>query len=143
MNDQPHEARTARPRINLEPERVICAKHGEPFRLTWPAGYPVFVVEGIQALVAMKTFSDECGGDVGTANRLLDLQPLCCRLGRNGLLTTFTKVHKILDERDASPWTWAKCIGCKQYAVGFRLKGFGQICFPCFLDKCVARRLPA
>ncbi len=28
---------TDKPRINLSPERMFCARHGEPFRARWPS----------------------------------------------------------------------------------------------------------
>lgn len=79
------------PAIQLEPRRVICRLHGEPFRPGWPAGYVPFVLFALEAVLKQEGFAAYAGGDVANINTLLDEKPLCCRMSPEARLEAYAK----------------------------------------------------
>lgn len=77
------------PQIELPHTRVICGRHGEPFRAEWPKGYALFCVNGLKAVMESESFTKECGGDVDLVNGLLDQKPICCRLSPDELVSLY------------------------------------------------------
>jgi hypothetical protein len=129
-----------KPTVMLLPKRVMCGKHGEPFRAKWPDGYASFVIEGIQALMAWGPFAEVAGGDVNTVNRLLDACPMCCRLPRDKLFALYLKANEFQQYL-----VTARCDGCGVVGPGTpyrhkdcqKMKEFGHLCLDCVLDRVV------
>lgn len=98
-------------------ERVLCPKHGEPFRKDWPSGYPVFLVKGWELVVGEL---GEMPKDLPTNQQIgwielqLSEEPICCRLGPERYLSVAT---------DSRKWHKAVCKHCKSFGPGsaFRL----------------------
>lgn len=79
------------PSINLEPRRVICALHGEPFRERWPEGYTQFVLVAIDRVLNQDGFAAYADGKVEAINALLDARPLCCRMSPEHRLEAYAR----------------------------------------------------
>ncbi len=77
------------PAIVHEPHRVICAKHGQPFRADWPAGYVPFMLLALQRVLDQEGFAAYAGGEVENINSLLDEKPLCCRMSQDHRLEAY------------------------------------------------------
>lgn len=119
--------------IDMSFERAFCARHGEPFRSSWPAGYPVALLALFSKLTKDVDFQKECEGNLGNLTELLDKRPMCCRLP--------TKVVKwaYLEAADASPdfGIVAKCDACGTEKLGTpyrtQISAAAHICFDCVL----------
>ena len=79
------------PGITMEPHRVICKLHGEPFRANWPAGYVPFLLFALDKVMGQEEFVAYAGGEVAKVNALLDERPLCCRLSPDDRLEAWSK----------------------------------------------------
>lgn len=79
------------PTVNLTFERVLCPRHGEPYRVTWPSGYPVFSLLAFEEILKLPSVQQGCAGDVKAIESLLDETPICCRLPGKRLLGKPTK----------------------------------------------------
>lgn len=109
-------------RLDLQPTRLICARHGEPFRDTWPTGYPTYatiIFDAINHLPEFAAVVGQCvtaGHAVGipqAVGKLLDEAPACCRLPRETLLEVYEQVQK-----NAGPWWVAACSLCGRRGLG-------------------------
>jgi hypothetical protein len=58
--------------IDLSFERVVCPRHGEPFRATWPTGFVTFSLNLFEAL--SKGVSPE---EADSIQDMIDARPLC------------------------------------------------------------------
>ena len=123
-----------RPQVNLTFERMLCARHGEPFRAQWPKGYPIFMVHAFQAVASKPEVAAAVEGDITGLERLLDEKPACERLTRDELLALYG---------DAGIGKVAECVNCKRAALGTpystsgpagRVTAAQHICFECVLD---------
>lgn len=79
------------PGITLEPRRVICARHGEPFRINWPAGYIPFMLHALERVLQQEGFSAYAGNQVENIDALLDQRPLCCRMSPDDRLEAYAR----------------------------------------------------
>jgi hypothetical protein len=133
--------------INLDLPRVVCPKHGEPFRTRWPKGYTIFALEGMRRLLARDDFHDEWKKvqDTNPAltrneciERVLNGFPMCCRLGNKELMELYV---------DSEVGTVNRCINCKKMTLGTpyiilhpitkeRIKQ-SHVCFSCLLYRMV------
>lgn len=77
--------------IVLEPHRVICALHGEPFRAAWPDGYIPFLLHATDAVLGQEGFAAYAEGKVENINQMLDQRPLCCRMSPDDRLEAYAK----------------------------------------------------
>lgn len=118
--------------FELSPGRVICARHGEPFRAGWPTGYPAFALTLLQPLLATAANLDELG-------RHLDQQAACCRAPRSALLAAYL---------DCGVGVLARCQHCRKrepgtpYSVsapGGGVQHIAHLCFHCVVFQLVAR----
>jgi hypothetical protein len=121
----------ATPQVILEFDRVLCATHGEPFRLQWPNGYPTFCIEALQRLLAVDEFAAECGGQIEAINELLSAKPVCCRLPAGALVSLYEMLPFVVEDM---------CVLCGQAGKGTvlhhknfwgRSKGSHHTCFGC------------
>lgn len=110
--------------LDLSPTRVMCARHGEPFRPEWPIGYPQFVAMSAQALMGDKGFVSHVTRALGTTpgdnpetiaacHVLLDEAPVCCRLPRDILFEVYRQVQK-----SVSVWKVTTCSLCGKSRAG-------------------------
>ena len=120
----------------LEFRRALCSVHGTPFRPTWPAGYPLFIVRAFQEITAIKSVWDEARKIAGLADgdnvpakvleKVLDARPLCCRLPPDTLAKLYeeTKIGVL-----------ARCDVCHRKALGTPIKAtnvtYSHCCFTC------------
>lgn len=106
-------------RIDLPVEAVVCRVHGEPFRLSWPAGYPIFTVHAAY-LVLGEDGSEELkqvvGGDTSRLNAAIaEFGPLCRLLTEEQRRAAYIEASK-------SP-NWGErgvCSGCRKWKLGAR-----------------------
>ena len=71
--------------IELTFDRVACQLHGEPFRATWPNGWPVFAVFLLKHLVN----TGFAHAPVPDVEAKLDELPACCRVPDDVLLEAY------------------------------------------------------
>lgn len=126
--------------VNLVSNRVICQRHGEPFRSQWPKGYLVFGLEGLYYLLNedKRLFDDAARLKVGDEpvqrgiERALDEKPVCCRLPTDKVMSGYMKSG--IGRR-------GRCEVCKDMSVGTSFKAnsrrgvidFDHVCFHCVL----------
>ena len=69
----------AKPMVELPVQAVVCSVHGEPFRATWPAGYPFAVVRLFEAAVSTsRELQEAAGNDAHRLNGVIaEFGPLC------------------------------------------------------------------
>lgn len=132
--------------INLEPSRVICSRHGEPFQSRWPKGYLIFSVKGMHKLLMRDDFANDWGNiqklnttltDQEAIGQALDGFPMCCRLGSKDLI-------ELYEESDVG--VLKVCSNCSQTALGApyritqsngKIKTISHICFNCVVNRMV------
>lgn len=125
----------------ITPGRMICARHGEPFRSLWPKGYAMFAVEGMRRLDPEQIKKDIIKARLeGTSIKqqyeyLLDKKPLCCRLGDEKMLAFYT---------EAELGRPGRCEICHERRLGgpLRVRNFwkrakfhNHVCHVCLLTK--------
>jgi hypothetical protein len=126
------------PVLFIKAERIMCGRHGEPFREAWPAGYPTFVMTALKNVCSGEAFTTalESGG-VEALGRLLDEKPACCRMRPEDLVLAY---H--LCQQTAQPWCFDACCVCGENHVGcryqYRSTGGGvrvlaHVCFGCIV----------
>lgn len=118
----------SKPSIMLEPGRVICKLHGQPFRANWPEGYVKFLLFAMNAVLGQEGFVALAGGNVETINALLDDRPLCCRMSPEKRLEAYAQ------SGIGHP---GYCRLCRQHrtVVDVPIGQFGlphAVCFRCF-----------
>lgn len=137
---EPEQA-TDRPMLNLEFNRVLCSRHGEPFRAKWPSGYAAWVLFGFEAVVQLESFQAETGGDQFKIELALDKTPICCRLGDGKVRELFNQIHE-----KCHVWDQSGCSKCGRLALGSpirttnywgRVKDQGFVCFDCWFNRFV------
>lgn len=120
------------PQILLTLERLLCARHGEPFRAQWPKGFPIFTVKAFQVVASKPEIAAAVEGDVRGIERLLDEKPACCRLTSDEMLALYG---------DAGIGVVATCQNCRRFALGTPysrsmpggVEKDDHICFECVL----------
>jgi hypothetical protein len=85
----PEGVERADPEIQLTFERCVCSLHGEPFRETWPEGYPKFMMALVGELMTNESFHEATRGDVKNWNSVLDRKPACHWIGPAGMLAAY------------------------------------------------------
>ena len=137
MSDQPEQGE--RPTLNLEFNRVLCARHGEPFRERWPSGYVGWCVMGFEALLLLEDFFSETEGKQENICQSLDKKPMCCRLGNERVREVMQKIQE-----EFHVWREQRCGYCGNVAVGSqilttnywgRTKDCGFVCFDCYFNR--------
>ena len=123
------------PALELTPARVLCSRHGEPFRARWPRGYALFVLWGFEKLLALPDVAQASGGEIARVPALLDQKPLCCRLPAEDLLALY---HAVQAAR--GPWAEGRCERCGRVGLGGpyltlnywgRQRRYGHVCLDC------------
>lgn len=118
-------------------QRILCVKHGEPFRNLWPLGFASFSIRAWDRLCTNLDFGEECGGDKERIEPLLDIKPICCRLSNIQLVAVY---------RECPISVLARCEGCGQKKDGStfsmqnhwgRVKQFKHMCFDCVVNRIV------
>jgi hypothetical protein len=110
--------------VDVPLQRVCCARHGEPFRAKWPAGYLPFALMGIEYLLQQDGYFQhdlaklqEGGADHRAAmEQLLDRKPVCCRLPSRVLLQHYMRAGCFVAEQPV--FTDAKCFNCRKVGAG-------------------------
>jgi len=109
--------------ITLPFERILCPRHGEPFRAEWPRGYPLFAVKAIQraledpALQTRVNAPDRTQSPENSAifsrnvEAALDEKPACCRMKLEQLLELY---------RETGLGVVAECSICGEPGEGTR-----------------------
>jgi hypothetical protein len=129
--------------LSLTFERLLCAKHGEPFRPEWPRGYAHYAarylghipIEQVKTeITAAGLYGKPIPDQMGF---LLDRKPLCCRLGNDKML----EIYDVLELGRL-----AFCPVCHQNRRGGevkihnfwgRPKKYPHICFGCLATQTV------
>jgi len=84
----------SRPTIDMTFPRVLCSRHGEPFRERWPSGYAGWCLMGFERLLLDKSFAEETHGEQSEIGPALDKSPICCRLGNAVVRELFGKIQE-------------------------------------------------
>lgn len=111
-------------RLTLQPERVICGRHGEPFKHRWPSGYWEFAVLALDCLNHQKAFAAmaveavEAKGSILTTvpaavAHYLGGRPICCWLTKEELLEVYGLANK-----EANAWDRRRCVLCSRHGHG-------------------------
>jgi hypothetical protein len=137
--------------IQIEHRRIVCAKHGEPFRAAWPRGWQIFSLQILQPLLTSDEFHADVmaifkrdfpdapqGADAEWKRSIetaLDQIPACCRTGPKQLLQAY---------HDARIGHLRRCSLCGETRRGTRFKfttphGVQDVDHVCF--NCVVYRL--
>lgn len=123
--------------LNLTFDRVLCSRHGEPFRSKWPAGYALAMLEITRWLLASESFQEACEKDVAKIEELLDEQPACCRLPQKELM----RVYSLAAEATKDFGRMAPCDACGMRKIGTpystRTAKHDHICFECVIYRMV------
>jgi len=102
---------------NMTFDRMLCLRHGEPFKAEWPSGYPSFICVGF------KKYTDSGGmgklpeDKVERARAMevhFDLSPLCCRLGPDRLFDVYMEIQRDFN----GPWKKKLCLKCGRLQYG-------------------------
>lgn len=110
--------------IDLSFERTVCARHGEPFRINWPAGFMVFGLTVFEAFVKQPAAQDI---DIQAA---IDARPLC------ELVNTFDLMHAYQRSDIGVQGECALC-GVERAGtpyntqLGGKVKTYAHLCFEC------------
>jgi hypothetical protein len=105
------------PMVKLEVERCICPFHGQAFKPSWPAGYPLFVARGFERLAGCRGFlqdAEALGGTPEAIQAVLTRHPICCWLARGG------ELEGVLDyvQHQLGLWQRGRCGRCGRLGVG-------------------------
>ena len=131
-------------RLELTPDRTICAIHGELFAHNWPVGYPTFAVMAFQKLIDSKRFMDKLEGkfpkNIDAVHKELDKSPVCCQLHPSALIEVLMRVNG-----EDKVWEKKKCRGCNRMRCGtvYRMTGsigrpkktFSHLCLSCVVHR--------
>lgn len=106
--------------IDLPVEAVVCRVHGELFRLTWPAGYPIFSVHAAHTVLneppGLDILHAHAGEDAARLNAVIaEFGPLCRMMSADQRLAAYNAAA-------ASP-NWgerAVCEACGKWKLGAR-----------------------
>lgn len=124
-----HSDLVPKPTIIFEVPMVLCNRHGEPFRVNWPKGYPSFMLKAWDIVVAQKAFGEEVGEKLEpvVVSQVLKKRPLCCRLKPDELRRLYIDINlgKV-----------AHCETCHKRRIGTMCRinshgGLGHVCFEC------------
>ena len=114
--------------VDLTFDRVVCPRHGEPFRDEWPNGFPTFSMLLFEDLSKNETFLEVVGHDTKLISAAFDRQPLCERVSKPTLMGAYL-ASGIGKE--------AKCSNCGEinYGTPYRTTGqhFKHLCFECIV----------
>jgi hypothetical protein len=117
--------------VELTFDRIVCARHGEPFRADWPTGFPTFSLALFEELTKDQQFADVVGKHTNLIHEALDHQPMCERLPKLTLYGAYLK---------SGLGTEDLCEGCGKRGLGteYRTKTgpstthtYRHLCFNC------------
>jgi len=117
--------------IDLSMERVLCPRHGEPFRARWPKGFPTMAIASLKTIMADPGFAALTEGEVGQINELLSQRPICERISSPDLMTLYIESGIGRD---------ARCELCRQRGLGTpytmarpggTTETYHHVCFSC------------
>ena len=136
------------PTIRLERERVLCIRHGEPFREQWPKGFPIMSLRLFEHTWGMKgdeklhekliaearrlvPIAEDAKVGLDGMHAVMDAKPLCCRIEPALLEKLYVESGIGVIER---------CLNCRQRKLGtpFCTSKHGRlrhICFNCVVFK--------
>lgn len=77
--------------VELSFNRVVCARHGEPFRDTWPSFFPAFAMALFEELAKLPIFEEVIGKRSQLVAEALDHSPICERVDGYTLLGAYIK----------------------------------------------------
>lgn len=134
--------------LHLSFDRMLCSRHGETFRASWPLGMPSWMLMAFKKYGESAEFGKAVEGLNGKEahNRAiedhLDEKPLCCRLDPEDVFSIWIEMHQMLGEK--SLWKRSLCYHCKKFVIGgpyqtrTALRGtenFRHLCLRCILFK--------
>lgn len=132
-----HEVGSAGPdtvpvQVDLTVERIVCSRHGEPFRTDWPDGFTPFSIALFEDLVETDTFADSVGNTTSGFEHALDATPICERISKPKLLRAYV---------DSGVGVEGTCGNCERDTLGtpytFRTSQgrthMGHLCFECLV----------
>lgn len=121
--------------INMSFERVFCARHGEPFMAQWPKGFPIAMVKLFQLITAIEDFWNqkvEGESDKAYVERVLDVQPACCRVTDEEMLKLYYDSR--IGKRKKCKNCGNKATGTEyQLSFGMETRTHSHICFNCVI----------
>ena len=140
MTDQPvGQPHPDIPVLDLKPTQVICSLHGEPLRAKWPHGYAAFCIIGFRKVLDVPEVLKASGGEISKVPAMLEVTPICCRLGSTGLLEVYREV-----QATGGPWVMAYCEFCHKHGLGGSFEAtnywrrkikFKHVCLECVCFK--------
>jgi len=110
------------PGVDLGPEQVVCRRHGDPFRVKWPKGFPAFTHTAFAVVMMDEVFirevkmlspNNNIQEELAAVEQLLAQVPLCCRMAPPDLFQVYREVN--LAER---VWERAECGLCGRVGYG-------------------------
>ncbi len=125
--------------IAVTHERLLCARHGEPYRSQWPKGLAItmvmlmdYIFKRDDVVAECREISD-CGPDdkpePKVIEKVLDRIPACCRVHRKQLREVYVK---------AKIGAVKRCEGCRRKRLGTSYLSqeceFAHLCFDCVLN---------
>lgn len=127
------------PVLDLPPQRVMCARHMEPFRDQWPKGWAVAVVKLMNFLLKSEGFRNAVGKVFipEVAERVLDGKPACEWVSPENILEVY---------QESGIGMRSLCDVCHSVSLGTpfslknswgRVKRFRHLCFHCVLHRLV------
>ena len=119
--------------------RLLCPRHGEPYRAQWPKGFAITAVMLMDHIFKRDDVAAEarelsgCGSDgkpePKVIEQVLDSVPACCRVHSKQLRAIYV---------EAKIGTRARCEGCRRKRLGtsylLQEREFEHLCFDCVLD---------
>lgn len=114
--------------VDLTYDRVVCNRHGEPFRDEWPKGFPTFGILLFQEISDEDTFLDVVGKDTKLISAAFDRLPICERVSKPVLMGAYLSAG--IGKR-------AKCDNCGAIEDGTSYRTtidrFEHLCFQCIV----------
>jgi len=108
--------------VRLDPEQVLCSRHGEPFRKSWPRGFAGFTRAAFDVVMMDGVFirevkrlspNNNVREELIAVEQLLAQVPLCCRMTPADLFQVYGEVNLV--ER---VWERAACDLCGEVRYG-------------------------
>lgn len=114
--------------VELTFDRIVCNKHGEPFRSGWPSGFPTFSIAIFDDLSTDPEFVELVGGSTKLIHAALDRSPICERVGKYQLMGAYAKSDVGVE---------GTCANCDRVAEGTpyhtTVQYFDHLCFECIV----------